>query len=310
LALDPSERRRYTVDCVRRLLLREARDQPIVLILEDLHWIDGETQALLDDLVESLRSARIMLVATFRPEYQHGWASKKHYSEIRLEALSVPSAGKLLDALLGDNPGLEPLKGQLLTLGNPLFLEEVVRTLVETKALEGSPGHYRLTRPVDDLHVPATVQVILAARMDRLSAEDKRLLQVAAVIGKQIPLPLLRAVAEVPDEALRSSLDRLEGADFLYEAGLAPDLEYNFKHALTQEVAYGGILQDRRRELHAQIVSSIETLHHNRLDEQIELLAHHAVRGDLREKAVGYLRQAGVRSSVRSPRQESLAWFE
>src|SRR5262245_32134337 len=173
-----------------------------------------------------------MLIATFRPEYQHGWAGKRYYSEIQLEALPVPEAGKLLDALLGGDTAVEPLKRQLLlNLRNPLYLEEAVRMLVETKVLEGSPGHYyRLNRPLDRLHVPATVQVILAARIDRLSAEDKRLLQLAAVIGKQIPLPLLRAVAELPDEALRHSLDRLQSADFLYETDLVSDLEYNFKH--------------------------------------------------------------------------------
>jgi predicted ATPase len=275
-----------------------------------LHWIDSETQAVLDSLVESLGSARILLLVTYRPEYQHGWSGKTYYSQLRLDGLTGKSGGQLLDALLGHDASLTSLKQLLVSHGTPFFLEEIVRTLEETKALEGSTGGYRLTRPIEAIQVPATVQATLASRIDRLSLEDKHLLQIAAVIGRRVPFSLLRAVADLPDNALRDELDRLQAAEFVYETDLFPVLEYSFKHAITQEVAYSGILQDRRRELHARIVSSIETLHHNRLDEQIELLAHHAQRGNLREKAVGYLRQAGARASERSPRQESLAWFE
>jgi class 3 adenylate cyclase/tetratricopeptide (TPR) repeat protein len=297
--LDPSERRRRMLDGVRYLLLREARQQPLLLIFEDLHWIDGETQAVLDSLVESLPAARILLLVTYRPEFQHGWSGKT-YNQLRLDALAGESGGRLLDALLGDDPTLASLKQLLVNQGNPFFLEETVRTLVETKALEGSSGSYRLTRPIEAIQVPATVQVILASRIDRLSLEDKHLLQIAAVVGRRVPFSLLRAVGDLPDDALRGGLDRLQAAQFVYETGLFPDLEYSFKHAITQEVAYGSILQDRRRELHAQIVSSIETLHHNRLGEQIELLAHHALRGELREKAVSYLFQSGAKAARRS----------
>jgi class 3 adenylate cyclase/tetratricopeptide (TPR) repeat protein len=308
--LDPGQRRQRTLDAVHRLLLREARERPVILMFEDLHWIDGETQALLDDLVKSLGSARILLLATYRPEYQHGWTSKPYYRQMPLTALPAEGAGKLLDALLGDAPALASLKQLLVKRGNPFFLEETVRTLVETKALEGAPGDYRLTRPVEAIQVPTTVQVMLEARVDRLSLDDKRLLQVAAVVGRHVPFSLLRAVAELPDEVLSGALDRLQAAEFVYETGLFPDVEYSFKHALTQDVAYGGVLQERRRELHARIVDAIETLHHNRLGEQIELLAHHALRGELREKAVSYLRQAGLRAGARSARQDSVAWFE
>ena len=308
--LDPAQRRRRMLDGVRHLLLREAQRRPLLLIFEDLHWIDNETQAVLDGLVEDLGSARILLLATFRPEYQHGWAGKNYYSQLRLDALAGESGSQLLDALLGDDPTLQSLKQLLVNHGNPFFLEETVRTLLETKALEGSSGSYRLTRPIEAIQVPARVQVILASRIDRLSLEDKHLLQIAAVIGRRVPFSLLRAVADLPDDALRSGLDRLQAAEFVYETGLFPDLEYSFKHAITQEVAYGGILQERRRNLHARIVEAIETLHHNRLDEQVELLAHHALRGDLREKAVGYLRRAGIRAGARSARQDAVAWYD
>ena len=309
-ALAPAERRQRTLDGVKRLLLREAREQPLLVIIEDLHWVDGETQALLDALVDSLGAARLLLLVNYRPEYQHGWGNKTSYSQMRLDALPAESTVELLDALLGDDPALAPLKQLLVKRGNPFFLEETVRTLVETKALAGERGQYRLTQQVQAIQIPATVQAVLAARIDRLPSEDKHLLQVASVIGKDVPLALLQTIAELPEAALRGALDRLQAAEFVYETGLFPDLEYTFKHALTQEVAYGGLLQERRRELHAQIVGALERLHADRLGEQIERLAHHAVQGELREKAAEYLRQAGQKAAARSALSDARVWFE
>lgn len=288
--LDPGERRRRTLDTVRRLLLAATREQPVVVIFEDLHWIDGETQALLDDHVESLTSTRTLLLVTCRPEYRPGWDGKLHYSEMRLSALSTERAGQLLDALLGDDPALDPLKQRLAELGNPFFLEEAIRTLVETKALEGPRGHYRLTRPVEAIQVPATVQATLAARM----------LQVASVVGTVVPVALLQAVTELRTETLQESLAHLHSGEFLDESGPPQALEYTFRHALTHDVAYGSLLHERRRELHARIVEAIETLHRDGLDQHIERLAHHAVRGELRERAVSYLFRAGRKAQRQS----------
>jgi tetratricopeptide (TPR) repeat protein len=251
-----------------------------------------------------------MLLDNHRPEYRHGGGTKSYYSQLRLDTLKAESAGELLDTLLGDEPGLAPLKQLLVRRGNPFFLEETVRTLVETKALAGEPGRYRLTKPLQAIQVPATVQTILAARIDRLSVEDKRLLQTAAVVGKDVPLVLLQGIAELREEALRAGLDRLQSAELIQEIGLYPDLEYAFKHALTHEVTYSSLLHDRRRDVHGRIVTTIETIYQDRLGEQTERLAHHATRGQLGEKAVHYLRQAGLRASARSALPEAQAWLE
>src|SRR5437899_555810 len=245
--LDPPQRRQRTLEAVKRLLLRESQVQPLLVVFEDLHWIDGETQALLDSLVESLGSARLLLLVNYRPEYEHRWGSKTAYSQLRLDSLPAESAAELLAALLGPDPGLAPLTQMLVKRGNPFFLEETVRTLVETGALAGERGAYLLTRPVEALQVPATVQTILAARIDRLPPEEKRLLQAASVIGKDVPYALLSAIAEQPEETLRRGLAHLQEAEFLYETRLFPDLEYTFKHALTHEVAYGRLLAEPRR---------------------------------------------------------------
>jgi tetratricopeptide (TPR) repeat protein len=196
------------------------------------------------------------------------------------------------------------------TEGNPFFIEESVRSLVESGVLAGERGDYRLVRPFEMAQVPATVQAVLAARIDRLAPEDKRLLQAAAVVGKDVPYPLLQAIAELPDDAVRQGLARLQAAEFLYETSLFPDLEYTFKHALTHEVGYASLLQERRRALHARIVAAIEQLYPDRLAEYVELLAHHAQRGELWDKAVGYLRQAGAKAAVRSSPREAVGYYE
>ena len=309
-ALDPAQRRQHTLEAVKGLLMREAREQPVLVIFEDLHWTDGETQAVLDTLVDSLGSARMLLLVNHRREYEHAWGSKMVYRQLRLDALPVEGAAELLDAMLGEAAELEPLKQLFVKRGNPFFLEETVRTLVETKALTGERGRYRLTQPVEAIQVPATVQAMLAARIDRLPPDEKRLLQFASVVGKHVPFALLQEIADLPDQTLRQGLYRLQAAELLDETGLYPDLEYSFKHSLTQDVAYGGLLRERRRELHARIVEAIETLHHDRLGEHTERLAYHALRGELREKAVSYLRQSGLKADARSAPQEALAFFE
>jgi tetratricopeptide (TPR) repeat protein len=292
--------------------LRESQVQPLLLVVEDLHWIDSETQALLDGLMESLPTARVLLLVNFRPEYQHAWGGKTYYTQLRIDPLPPETAEDLLYALLGSDAGLQSLKPLLIerSEGNPFFLEESVRTLIETRVLTGERGAYRLTGDVRDVHVAPTVQALLAARIDRLPAAAKRLLQSAAVIGKDVPYLLLQAIAEFPEEDLRRTLTHLQAAEFLYQTQLFPDLEYTFKHALTHEVAYASMLQERRRSLHGRIASAIERIYAGRLAEQVERLAHHTLRGELWVQAPAYLRQAGKKALGRSANRDAATWFE
>src|SRR6266852_5061801 len=310
--LDPPQRRQRTLEALKRVLLRESQVQPLVLVFEDLHWIDAETQALLNSLVESLPTTRLLLLVNYRPEYQHGWGSKTYYTQLRLDPLPPASADEFLHALLGDAPSLEALKQLLIarTEGNPFFLEESVRTLVETGVLVGTPGAYRLAQAVPNIQVPATVQAVLAARIDRLPLEEKRLLQTAAVIGTDVPCALLRAIADRPDEALHRGLAHLQAAEFLYETRLFPEPDYTFTHALTHEVAYGSLLLERRRVLHARLVEVLEALASDRVAEQVERLVHHALRGEVWAKALAYCRQAGEKTMTRSAHREAVGSFE
>jgi class 3 adenylate cyclase/tetratricopeptide (TPR) repeat protein len=307
--LEAPLRRHRTLEAVRHLLLREAQVQPLLVVVEDLHWVDEETQAILDALVESLPTARIVLLTNYRPEYSHGWGRKTYCSQLRLDPLASESVEELLDTLLGPDPGLDALRQLLVerTEGNPFFLEESVRTLVETGALAGERGAYRLTRAMGAVQVPATVQSILAARIDRLAPEHKRLLQAASVIGKDVPLALLEALDVEPVEVVRPALSDLQGAEFLYQTRLFPEVEYTFKHALTHEVAYGSLLQERRRALHGEVLAAMERLHAGRLEEHVDRLALHAVRSESWDRAVAYGAEAGARARGRWTLRGALA---
>ena len=282
-ALDAHQRRLRTIEGITRLLLRQSQVQPLLLIIENLHWSDPGTQAVLESLVDSLPTVRLLLLVNYRPEYQHRWGSKTYYTQLRLDPLPVETAEEFLRVLLGEAAELQPVTSLLIerSMGNPFFLEESIRTLVETQILVGERGAYRLVQALSSIQVPDTVQAILAARIDRLPSEEKHVLQSAAVIGKDVSFPLLQRIAEFPEDALRRSLAHLQTTEFLYETSLFPEIVYTFKHALTQEVAYGSILRERQRALHAGIVDAMETLYAGRLANEVDRLAYHACRGEL-----------------------------
>ena len=288
-SLGADQQRRSAIDGLRHLLLRESVAQPLLVILEDLHWVDGDTQALLESLVESLPSHALMLLVNYRPEYQHGWGGKTYYEQIRLDPLVATSAEALVEALLGRDDSLAPLTSLLIARaqGNPFFLEESVRALEETGVLAGERGAHRLVKAVQVVQLPETVQAILASRIDRLAPEDKSLLQSASVVGKDVPLVLLQAIARLNERELSAGLARLQSGEFIYETKLLPQVEYTFKHTLTHEVAYAGLLQEHRRALHAELVDAIERLFPA---EHRDRLVHHAFRGEVWSKAITYLR--------------------
>jgi class 3 adenylate cyclase/tetratricopeptide (TPR) repeat protein len=311
-SMDPQQRRRHTLEAVKRVLIRESQRQPLLAVFEDLHWIDNETQAFLDVLIESLPMARILLVVNYRPAYTHSWTGKTYYTHLRVDPLQSAGAEELLQHLLGNNEDLAPLKELLIkrTEGNPFFAEESVRSLVETQVLVGAKGAYRPGLRVDAISIPSTVQSVVADRIDRLSREAKHLLQMAAVIGVIVPFPLLRAVAQLSEEELYSHLSALQSAEFLYETSLFPKLEYSFKHALISEVAYGALLHERRTFLHARVVAALEDIAGENLRDHIETLAHHALHGELSQKAVAYSRQAGIKAMARSANTEAVLFLE
>ena len=310
--LEPRRRREITLAALKRLLIHESQKQPLLLVFEDLHWIDNETQAFLDSFVESLPGARILLLVDYRPGYKHNWATKTYYAGLRLDPLPANRAGELLEFLLGNDIALGPVKQLLVerTEGNPFFLEESVRTLAQTNVLVGAKGAYKLALDAPTIRIPSTVQAVLADRIDRLPPEEKHLLQTAAVIGMTVPLRLLRAVADLSEEALGRALVNLQAAELLYETNLFPEVEYTCKHALTREVVYETLLHERRKALHGRIVGALEEMLGENASDQIEKLALHAFRGELWGKAVPYAREAGLKAMGRSANREAVIFLE
>jgi class 3 adenylate cyclase/tetratricopeptide (TPR) repeat protein len=310
--MEPQQRRRYTLDAVKRVLVRESQRRPVLAVFEDLHWIDNETQAFLNGLVDSLQGVRILLVVNYRPEYRHVWGEKSYYTQLRVGPLQSTRAEELLERLLGTNKDIAPLRKLLIkrTEGNPFFAEESVRSLVETGVLVGEKGAYRPGLKIDGIHIPSTVQTLLADRIDRLPIEEKHLLQTASVLGVIVPVPLLRAVTELTEERLQVCLAHLQTAEFIYESNLFPELEYRFKHALTNEVAYGALLHSRRTALHARVANALEATTLIPSYDHIEKLAHHAYYGELWDKAVEYLKNAGDSAASRSSFRNAVLYYE
>ena len=309
--LSPPQRRQRTLEAVKMLMMRQSAERPLILVVEDLHWCDPGTQAVLDHLVDSLAASRVLLLVTYRPEYRHQWFAKSYFSQLRADPLGAENADRLLRELLGDDRDLWHLREQLVerTGGTPLFLEESVRALVDAGALTGSPGAYRAARPIEAVQIPSTVHAVLAARIDRLAPPQKSLLQTAAVIGQDVPVDLLQAVAGLDRDELHERLAELQAAEFLYQSRLLPEPQYTFKHALTHGVAYESVLKERRRTVHLQLVDIIETRYADRLDEHVERLAHHALGAEERLKAIHYLYRAASKALQRSAHQQAIRYL-
>jgi class 3 adenylate cyclase len=275
--LAPDERQRELIGLLRRGTAARARREPAVLVFEDLHWMDPESEVIVEGIVDAAAGTRTLLLTNFRPEYRAGWVGRTHYQQIALRPLDAGAAAELLADWLGGDPSLQGFAELVRerTGGNPFFMEEVVQAQIESGALAGVRGRFRLQRPIETLDLPPSVHSLLAARIDRLDDATKRLLQTAAVLGDQIAEPLLARVAGVDADTLRGSLRQLVQSEFLYEASLYPEIEYAFKHPVTREVAYGSLLRERRRGLHARAAETLETLAGAAADAQAALLAHH-----------------------------------
>jgi class 3 adenylate cyclase/tetratricopeptide (TPR) repeat protein len=305
--LDPPLKRMKIFESLRDLLVRESQNRPLVLAVEDLHWIDKTSEEFLDYLIGFLPHTRILLLLLYRPEYTHQWGSKSYYSQIGVDQLSLASSAELVRAILEGGEVAAELRELILTraAGNPLFMEELTHTLLENGSIRRKDHQYVLARKASDVQVPDTIQGIIAARMDRLEENLKRTMQVASVIGRDFAYRILQTITGMREE-LKSYLINLQGLEFIYEKSLFPELEYIFKHALTQEVAYNSLLLKRRKEIHDRIGKAIEELYSDRLEEFYEMLAHHYSRAENLEKAYQYLRLSSLKTGLRNALWESV----
>ncbi|MBR0682637.1 AAA family ATPase [Roseomonas eburnea] len=309
--LDPAHRRRVTHDALRALVLRAAASRPVILLIEDMHWADAESRSVIDAVIDSLGGARVLIIATYRPEFENRWSRLSYFSLVQLGPLDRDASDRLLRNLIGGTPELSSLRERMIeqTGGTPLFLEEIARSLVETGVLVSEPQRFRLTRSAEDVEIPDSVQSVIAARIDGLPSEARTLLQVASIIGKDVPVALLRAIAGMGPDQLARLLQELQAQEFLYEHGGMPGVEYTFKHALTHTVAYDSMLQRHRRALHRQALAAIEASFAERIDEFTERLADHALRGEVWDKATAYAFKAGQKANAHSAHRAAATFF-
>ena len=328
---DQAARRRRLVASLRQVVLREAAARPLILLVDDYHWVDQPSIAVLDEIVAAMGAARLLVLVTTRPERRPAWGGATGHANgsaelpaggdvvaINLQPLPPGNADALLQDLLGASDALAPLRARIVAQadGTPLFLEEIARSLIESGVViphgptDGQePPHLAVTQ-LTEVIIPASVQGILAARMDRLPPTRRRVLQVASVIGKDVPLPLLEAISELPPHQLAVELAELRAAGFLYEVALPSGIEHTFKHALTHAVAYDSLLRRHRRDLHARVLAAMQRLYASRLEELTEQLAGHALRGEVWPEAVRRALAAGDRANSRSAWQEAVAFLE
>jgi tetratricopeptide (TPR) repeat protein len=309
--LNPGQKKVYTFEAIRDVLIRESQNRPVVMAVEDLHWIDKTSEDLLNYLIDWLPNARIWLVLLYRPEYSHQWGNKSYYSKIGVDQLSMPTSAELVHAILEDDEVVPELRELILSRagGNPLFVEELTCSLLENGSIRKKDHQYVLTRKASEIHVPDTIQGIIAARIDRVEENLKRIMQMASVIGREFAFRILQTIMDMREE-LKSQLLNLQGLEFISEKRLFPELEYIFKHALTQEVAYNSLLQKRRKEIHEKIGVAIEALYPDRLEEYYELLAYHYGRSDNKDKTFEYLNFANQKTAKLYAVEDAKVYFD
>ena len=310
LKLEAKQKRERIFEAVRDLFIRGSQNKPLVLAIEDLHWIDKTSQAFLDYLIGWLPNTHILLILLYRPEYTHSWGSKSYYGKIGLDQLSATSSTELLQAILEGAEAVPKLRDLILkrTAGNPLFMEEFTHTLLENGSIQKEGHQYVVSRMASEIQVPDTIQGIIAARIDRLDENLKRIIQVASVIGREFAFRILQAITGMREE-LKSCLLKLQGLEFIYEKSLLPELEYMFKHALTQEVAYSSLLLKRKKEIHEKIGRAMEGLYSGSPEEYYGLLAFHYERAEIPDKALHYLSRAADRAKAIYANEESIAFY-
>jgi len=292
--LEPQQKRERSFEAIRDLFVRLSQKKTLILTVEDLHWIDKTSEDFLNYLIRLLANSRILLIIVYRPEYTHQWGSKSYYTKIGLKQLGIPSSTELVHAIL-EGGEVSPEITELIlkrASGNPLFIEEFTHTLLENDSISKRDNTYVLTSKAIDSEVPDTIQGLIAARLDRLDDNIKRTMQVASVIGRNFAFRILLTITGMHAE-LKSYLLNLQGLEFIYEKSLFPELEYTFKHALTQEVSYYSLLTARRKQLHGKVGQAMEEIFADRLSEFSSTIAEHFLRGEVWERALYYLDKAG-----------------
>jgi class 3 adenylate cyclase/tetratricopeptide (TPR) repeat protein len=310
--LEPLLRRRAIIDAVRNTIDKVVSTRPTILLLEDLHWSDGQSETAIEALMSLTANRPLLVLLTWRTEDAPGWLARLDVRRVWLRSLDMSSANALLDALLGMAPDLDDLKAHILrhTGQIPLFIEEVARQLINSEILKADAGRFAAKARWDALEIPPTVQGVIASRIDRLPKEDKALLQLASVVGPRVSPHLLAAVTSMPAAQLQSRLWSLENLDFFKESRWLASPEYQFAHDLIREVAYDSILRPQREELHRRILTALEADSQGHEQDVAEALCHHSVKAQDWVRADRYGHMAAKKAFARSAFRDATGYFE
>jgi len=310
--METEARQRQLFGALRQMFHARSELEPCVILIDDLHWIDSSSEEFLELIVEAVVGSRMLVLVNFRPEYHSPWMQKSYYHQVPLLPLAAPAVTELLHDLLGNDSSITPLLDPIRkrTAGNPFFIEEVVLALVESGSLVGSRGAHRRVRDTEQIELPESVQTVLAARIDRLPARHKMVLDAAAVVGKTFSERILSRVVDLPEADLTDTLNALVDAEFIYERALYPEAEYAFKHPLTQEVAYRSQLVDRRARVHRIVAQTIEELHSDGVEAHAGLVAHHWEQAEDSWRAAQWHDRAAQRAVATHPGEATRHWMK
>jgi predicted ATPase len=309
MTLSPEAIKDRIIEALNRNTIKASEIRPVIMAIEDLHWIDKSSEDRLKSLLGIISGARIFLIFTYRPEYVHTWGTKSYHNQVNLNRLSNSECLAMAAYLLGTENIDADLEELILdkTEGVPFFIEEFIKSLKDLKIIERKNNRYQLSMDIQDLPIPSTIHDVIMARVDTLPEEVKEVLQIGSVIGREFSHDLIMKVISLSEVELLSNLSALKDSELLYERGIFPQSTYIFKHALTQDVVYDSILTRRRKQIHEEVGKAIENLYTERLEEFYEMLALHYTEAGLSEKAIGYCQRAGKRATERSAYQEAIS---
>jgi tetratricopeptide (TPR) repeat protein len=300
LGLSPEARKDKILDALKRIVLKGSEARPLVIAIEDLHWVDKSSEDAFKMLLDAISGAQVLLIFTYRPEFVHTWGSKSYHNQVNLNRLSNRETLAMAAHILGTEVIGSDLEELILekTEGIPFFVEEFMKSLKDLEMIEWKDSGYYLAKDIKDLIIPSTIQDVIMARVDALPEGAKNVLQTGSAIGREFSCELIKRVSGVPQPEITSHLSALRDSELLYERGIFPQATYIFRHSLTQEVAYDSLLQKRKQEIHERVAEAIEELYQDRIDEFSEVLAHHYSRGENWEKAYQFLKLSAEKAGA------------
>ena len=311
MQMSPEARKDRTLEALKRITLKGSEVRPLIMAVEDLHWMDRSSEDALKQLLESISGSRVFLIFTYRPEFVHTWGSRSYHSQVTLNRLSNRESLAMLSHILGTQNIDRSLEELILskTEGIPFFIEEFIKSLIDLKVIEKTDKTYHLSKDLKTVSIPSTIQDVIMARIDKLPEAARDVLRTGSVIEREFSHELIRKVTELAEQELLSHLSTLKDSELLYERGVYPQSTYIFKHALTREVAYDSILAKKKKTIHEKIGNAIEAIYKESIAEHYEILSEHYSMSENYLKSAEYSKLAGKKAEKAASLTEAITHY-